>query len=182
MNPTVQSSEQLSDVQTGNRRACNAHLLGLVDYSDGLALQQRAVDECNTNGTEQLLLLEHPHVFTLGRGADESHILAREDQLEAMSVEVHHTGRGGDVTYHGPGQLVGYPIISLKPDRCDVRRYVRDIEEVLIRSIADFGITGSRIDGLTGVWVGEEKIGAIGVRIGEVFRREMIIYGDGWRP
>ncbi|HYM00777.1 MAG TPA: lipoyl(octanoyl) transferase LipB [Blastocatellia bacterium] len=147
------------------RRVCEVSLLGLIDYSNGLLLQQVAVDECNHSGAEKLLLLEHPHVFTLGRGADESHILAEEDQLEAMSVEVHHTGRGGDVTYHGPGQLVGYPIISLKPDRCDVRRYVRDVEEVLIRTIADFGITSSRIEGLTGVWVGDEKIGAIGVRI-----------------
>lgn len=112
-----------------------------------------------------MLLLEHPHVFTLGRGADGSNILADQQQLETRSVEVHETGRGGDVTYHGPGQLVGYPIINLKPDRCDVHRYVRDLEEVLIRTIADFGVTGTRIAGLTGVWVGDEKIAAIGVRI-----------------
>ena len=112
-----------------------------------------------------MLLLEHPHVFTLGRGADSSNILADPLQLQTNSVEVHETGRGGDVTYHGPGQLVGYPIINLKPDRCDVHRYVRDIEEVLIRTIAEFGVTGARIAGLTGVWVGNEKIGAIGVRI-----------------
>jgi lipoyl(octanoyl) transferase len=114
---------------------------------------------------EQLLLLEHPHVFTLGRGADTANILADQQQLQINSVEVHETGRGGDVTYHGPGQLVGYPIINLKPDRCDVHRYVRDIEEVLIQTIAEFGVTGTRIEGLTGVWVGNEKIGAIGVRI-----------------
>jgi lipoyl(octanoyl) transferase len=112
-----------------------------------------------------LLLLEHPHVFTLGRGANSSNILTDPAELEALSVEVHETGRGGDVTYHGPGQLVGYPIINLRPDRCDVHRYVREVEEVLIRTVADFGITGSRIGGLTGVWVGDEKIGAIGVRI-----------------
>jgi len=129
-------------------------------------LQEHAV-ECLRSGeaAEQLLLLEHPHVFTLGRGADSSNILSDQDQLESNSVEVHETGRGGDVTYHGPGQLVGYPIINLKPDRCDVHRYVRDIEEVLIRTIAEFGVTGTRIAGLTGVWVGNEKIGAIGVRI-----------------
>lgn len=165
MTSSVQSSNPSPFTQQLERRICDASLLGLVDYSNGLILQQLAVDECNHRGAEKLLLLEHPHVFTLGRGADESHILAEEDQLEAMSVEVHHTGRGGDVTYHGPGQLVGYPIINLKPDRCDVRRYVRDVEEVLIRTIADFGISGSRIDGLAGVWVGNEKIGAIGVRI-----------------
>ena len=78
---------------------------------------------------------------------------------------MHETGRGGDVTYHGPGQLVGYPIINLRPDRCDVHRYVRDLEEVLIRTIADFGVIGSRVSGLTGVWVGDDKIAAIGVRI-----------------
>jgi lipoate-protein ligase B len=129
-------------------------------------MQERAVEQLRSGeGMEQLLLLEHPHVFTLGRGADASNILADREQLQTNSVEVHETGRGGDVTYHGPGQLVGYPIISLKPDRCDVHRYVRDIEEVLIRTIGEFGVTGMRIAGLTGVWVGNEKIAAIGVRI-----------------
>jgi lipoyl(octanoyl) transferase len=147
-------------------RVCEAKWLGQVSYSDGLALQEQAV-EClrSEEAPEQLLLLEHPHVFTLGRGADGAHILAGKEQLQSQSIEVHETGRGGDVTYHGPGQLVGYPIINLKPDRCDVHRYVRDIEEVLIRTIADFGVTGRRIAGLTGVWVGNEKIAAIGVRI-----------------
>ncbi|HSB09237.1 MAG TPA: lipoyl(octanoyl) transferase LipB [Blastocatellia bacterium] len=147
------------------RRICEARWLGLVPYEEGLELQERAVEQLRSGGTEQLLLLEHPHVFTLGRGADGSNILADQQQLETRSVEVHETGRGGDVTYHGPGQLVGYPIINLKPDRCDVHRYVRDLEEVLIRTIADFGVTGTRIAGLTGVWVGDEKIAAIGVRI-----------------
>jgi lipoyl(octanoyl) transferase len=145
---------------------CEARWLGNVSYSDGLALQEKAVERVRSGkGPEQLLLLEHPHVFTLGRGADSANILAGKDQLQSHSIEVHETGRGGDVTYHGPGQLVGYPIINLKPDRCDVHRYVRDVEEVLIRTIADFGVTGRRIPGLTGVWVGNEKIGAIGVRI-----------------
>jgi lipoyl(octanoyl) transferase len=149
-----------------NRRICAASFLGLVSYSDGLRLQESAVERLRSgDAPEQLLLLEHPHVFTLGRGADSANILADQQQLETNSVEVHETGRGGDVTYHGPGQLVGYPIINLKPDRCDVHRYVRDIEEVLIRTIAEFGVTGTRIGGLTGVWVGNEKIGAIGVRI-----------------
>ncbi|HWO00710.1 MAG TPA: lipoyl(octanoyl) transferase LipB [Blastocatellia bacterium] len=145
---------------------CEATWLGQVSYSEGLALQEQAVEELRSGaGNEQLLLLEHPHVFTLGRGADGAHILAGKEQLESSSIEVHETGRGGDVTYHGPGQLVGYPIINLKPDRCDVHRYVRDLEEVLIRTIADFGVAGKLITGLTGVWVGNEKIGAIGVRI-----------------
>jgi len=148
------------------RRIYEARWLGLVSYDDGLRLQERSVERLRSgDAPEQLLLLEHPHVFTLGRGADSSNILADQQQLQSNSVEVHETGRGGDVTYHGPGQLVGYPIINLKPDRCDVHRYVRDIEEVLIRTIAEFGVTGTRIAGLTGVWVGNEKIGAIGVRI-----------------
>jgi lipoyl(octanoyl) transferase len=137
-----------------------------VSYADGLAMQERAVERLRSGeDSERLLLLEHPHVFTLGRGADGRNILADRQQLESHSIEVHETGRGGDVTYHGPGQLVGYPIINLKPDRCDVHRYVRDVEETLIRTIGDFGITGTRIAGLTGVWVGNEKIAAIGVRI-----------------
>jgi len=147
-------------------RICEARWLEQVSYSEGLALQEQAVDRLRSaEAEEQLLLLEHPHVFTLGRGADGTHILADKEQLQSSSIEVHETGRGGDVTYHGPGQLVGYPIINLKPDRCDVHRYVRDIEEVLIRTIADFGVTGTRIAGLTGVWVGNDKIAAIGVRI-----------------
>jgi len=147
-------------------RVCEARWLGLINYSDGLRLQERAVERLRAGeGPEQLLLLEHPHVFTLGRGADSSNILADQEQLQSHSIEVHETGRGGDVTYHGPGQLVGYPIINLKPDRQDVHRYVRDLEEVLIKTIRDFGVTGERIKGLTGVWVGNEKIAAIGVRI-----------------
>jgi lipoyl(octanoyl) transferase len=111
------------------------------------------------------LLLEHPHVVTLGRGAKDSNIVASPGELESLSVEVYETGRGGDVTYHGPGQLVGYPILNLRPDRCDVHRYVRDLEEVLIRLLTDFGVHGGRIKGLTGVWVGDDKVAAIGVRI-----------------
>jgi lipoate-protein ligase B len=149
-----------------SHRVCEAKWLGQVGYSHGLAMQEQAVERLGSGeAPEQLFLLEHPHVFTLGRGADGAHILTDREQLQSQSIEVHETGRGGDVTYHGPGQLVGYPIINLKPDRCDVHRYVRDIEEVLIRTIADFGVTGKRITGLTGVWVGNEKIAAIGVRI-----------------
>jgi lipoyl(octanoyl) transferase len=148
------------------RRVCEVRRLGLIDYADGLAMQARAVERLRADeGPEQLFLLEHPHVFTLGRGADSNNILADRERLEALSIEVHETGRGGDVTYHGPGQMVGYPIINLKPNRCDVHRYVRDIEEVLIRSVRDFGVAGERIKGLTGVWVGNEKVAAIGVRI-----------------
>jgi lipoyl(octanoyl) transferase len=137
-----------------------------VSYAEGLRMQESAVERLRSGqSAEQLLLLEHPHVFTLGRAANSANILATPSQLQSRSIEVHETGRGGDVTYHGPGQLVGYPIINLKPDRCDVHRYVRDLEEVLIRTIGDYGIGGTRISGLTGVWVGDEKIAAIGVRI-----------------
>jgi lipoyl(octanoyl) transferase len=114
-----------------------------------------------------LLLVEHPHVLTLGVRGDggRSHILATPEGLAARGVEVHEASRGGDITYHGPGQIVGYPIVDLKPDRCDVHRYVRDLEEVLIRAAADFGVEAGRVAGLTGVWVGREKLAAIGVRI-----------------
>jgi len=96
-----------------------------------------------------------------GRG----HILATADALASRGVEVHETGRGGDITYHGPGQIVGYPIVDLRPDRCDVHRYVRDLEDVLIRTARDYGIDAVRVEGLTGVWVGRDKLAAIGVRI-----------------
>jgi lipoyl(octanoyl) transferase len=152
-------------MEAGVKPACRASLLGLVEYTEGLSLQQRAVERCGLLGLEELILLEHPNVFTLGTGADASHILPTDQELNDLSIEVHQTGRGGDVTYHGPGQLVGYPIINLKPDRCDVHRYVRDLEEVLIRTLQDFDLAGTRIAGLTGVWVGDEKIAAIGVRI-----------------
>jgi lipoyl(octanoyl) transferase len=113
-----------------------------------------------------LLLLEHPPVITLGvRRGSRDHVTATGDQLASRGVEVHETGRGGDVTYHGPGQVVGYPILDLRPDRCDVHRYVRDLEEVMIRVCADYGVTAGRVAGLSGAWVGSEKIGAVGVRI-----------------
>ena len=139
-----------------------------MPYGEALALQRALVDQRRAGQVGDLLLLvEHPHVITLGVRGDggRSHILASEEVLASRGVEVHETGRGGDVTYHGPGQLVGYPIIDLSPDRCDVHRYVRDLEEVLIRTASDFGIQAARIQGLTGVWVGREKLAAIGVRL-----------------
>jgi len=139
-----------------------------VPYAEALALQRRLVEERRADRVGDILLLvEHPHVLTLGVRGDggRSHILAPADRLAALNVAVYETGRGGDITYHGPGQIVGYPIIDLKPDRCDVHRYVRDLEEVLIRVAADYGIEANRLTGLTGVWVGGEKLGAIGVRI-----------------
>jgi len=130
---------------------------------------QRALVEDRRAGRipDTLLLLEHPPAITLGVRGDggRSHILAAPERLAELGIDVHDTGRGGDVTYHGPGQIVGYPILDLKPDRCDVHRYVRDIEEVMIRVCAHYGIEAGRIPGLTGTWVGAEKIGAIGIRI-----------------
>ena len=132
-------------------------------------MEERKADHID----DTLLLVEHPPVLTLGVRGDggRSHILAGPDILQSQGIGVFETGRGGDITYHGPGQLVGYPIICLKPDRCDVHKYVRDLEEVLIRTAADYGIAGRRIEGLTGVWVQAEntesaqKLAAIGVRI-----------------
>src|SRR5689334_18790370 len=113
-----------------------------------------------------LLLLQHPPVITLGvRRDSRSHVVASDALLAERGVEVHDAGRGGDVTYHGPGQIVGYPILDLRPERCDVHRYVRDLEEVMIRVCADYGIAAHRVDGLSGAWVETEKIGAVGVRI-----------------
>lgn len=145
---------------------CEVKHLGLVDYSEGLTLQNAFVDARKRDlVSDTLLLLEHPHVVTFGRNAQKSNLIAENKLLEKLGVEVHETGRGGDVTYHGPGQVVGYPIINLSPDRCDVHKYVRDIEEVMLRTAADFGISANRIQGLTGIWVGQEKLAAIGVRI-----------------
>jgi len=112
-----------------------------------------------------LLLLEHDPVFTLGRNARRENVLLSEEALQARGFEVFETGRGGDVTYHGPGQVVGYPILDLSPDRRDVHRYVRDLEELMIRTCRDYGIEAGRVAGLTGTWVGTDKVGAIGVRI-----------------
>src|SRR5215510_8227067 len=142
--------------------------LGRMPYAEALAMQRELVEERRAGRIgDVLLLVEHPHVLTLGVRGDggRSHILAPAERLTALDVAVHEAGRGGDITYLGPGQLVGYPIIDLKPDRCDVHRYVRDLEEVLIRVAADHGIQAGRLSGLTGVWVGGEKLAAIGVRI-----------------
>ena len=149
-------------------RALEVRRLGTVRYVEALDLQSALVEDRRAGRIgDVLLLLEHPHVLTLGVRGDggRSHILATPEALDSRGVEVHETGRGGDITYHGPGQIVGYPIIDLKPDRRDVHRYVRDLEEVLIRAAGDCGIRATRMPGLTGVWVGEEKLAAIGVRI-----------------
>jgi len=142
--------------------------LGRVAYATALEMQRELV-AARQGGTipDQLLLLEHPPIITVGVSGrrHRDHVLASPADLRSREIEILQVPRGGDVTYHGPGQLVGYPIVDLKPDRCDVHRYVRDLEEVLIRTVAVFGVTAGRVDGLTGVWVGNDKLAAIGVRL-----------------
>jgi lipoyl(octanoyl) transferase len=149
-------------------RPLEVRRLGVVPYDQGVELQRALVEERRAGQVpDLLLLLEHPHVITLGakRDAARSHLIATPDVLAARHVELYESGRGGDITYHGPGQLVGYPILDLKPDRCDVHKYVRDLEEVMIRAAGEFGLDAGRVTGLTGAWVGADKLGAIGVRI-----------------
>jgi lipoyl(octanoyl) transferase len=147
-------------------RALVVEWLGTVPYADAVELQRQLVHARRAHHVaDRLLLLEHPHVITLGSSARGDHVLVDDAERALLGIEIHDSGRGGDVTYHGPGQLVGYPILDLKPDRMDLHRYVRDIEEVLIRAIAPFGVVGGRRDGRTGVWVGNRKIAAIGVRV-----------------
>ena len=140
--------------------------LGRVPYAEAAALQADLVRRRRAGEIgDRLLLLEHPHVITLGTGADEEHVLATEPERRLLGIELHETGRGGDVTYHGPGQLVGYPILALPEDRRDLHRYVRDLEAVLIRALAGYGIDARREPGLTGVWTDAGKVAAIGVRV-----------------
>jgi lipoyl(octanoyl) transferase len=149
-------------------RRLDVRRLGTVGYAEALALQRALVEERKRGDIpDTLLLLQHPPVITLGVKGDggRSNIVATAERLAELGIDVYETGRGGDVTYHGPGQVVGYPIIDLKPERCDVHRYVRDVEDVMIRVCADWGVTAGRIKGLTGVWVEAEKIAAIGIRI-----------------
>jgi lipoyl(octanoyl) transferase len=158
-------------------RVIEVRRLGTVKYAEALELQKQLVEERKADRIpDQLLLLEHPAVITLGVRSrdDRSHVLATPEMLARAGVELFATGRGGDVTFHGPGQLIGYPILDLRPDRLDVHRYVRDLEEVMIRVAGAFGVRAARQPGLTGAWVDtsdpagparSEKLAAIGVRI-----------------
>ncbi len=160
-----------------SERVIEVRRLGTVKYADALELQKQLVEERKADRIpDQLLLLEHPAVITLGVRSrdDRSHVLATPEALERNGIELFETGRGGDVTFHGPGQLIGYPILDLKPDRLDVHRYVRDLEEVMIRMAGAFGVSAARQTGFTGAWVNAaapggdaawEKLAAIGVRI-----------------
>lgn len=147
-------------------RKLEVRRLGRVGYADALRLQKELEAEVIVKRSKDyLLLLEHPHTYTLGRRSREGGVLATADTLKRLGVEVFETDRGGKVTYHGFGQIVGYPIVNLSPDREDVHRYVRDIEDVLIRAMADHGVKAFRIEGLTGVHTSEGKVAAIGVHI-----------------
>lgn len=148
------------------RRILETEFLGRVAYGDGLRLQDDRVAAVRDGGAaDALFLLEHDPVVTLGRNAHRENIVAGPEELEKEGIRVFECGRGGDVTYHGPGQLVGYPIVNLAPDRKDVGKYVRNLEEALLRTLTEYGIEGRRFQGMTGVWVGNEKIAAIGVRV-----------------
>ncbi|PYT42194.1 MAG: lipoyl(octanoyl) transferase [Acidobacteria bacterium] len=144
--------------------------LGLIGYADAYALQKRVVAARKAEAIEDVLLLcEHPHVITQGRNGKREHLLVSERVLRQKGVEYHETSRGGDITYHGPGQIVGYPILNLGAIRRDVVWYVRTLEEAMIRATSEFGIAAQRVAGKTGIWVrtenSEEKLGAIGVHI-----------------
>ena len=139
---------------------------GRIDYGKSLDLQKEIEHAVQTGQqADTLLLLEHPHTLTIGRRGDGSGVLLSKEGVEARGIEIFETNRGGKVTYHGPGQIVGYPIIKLSPDREDVHRYVRDLEEVLVRTMLHFDIEAFRIHGLTGVHTTQGKVAAIGVHI-----------------
>lgn len=147
-------------------RPCEIHRLHVVTYENGMKLQQKLVELRQRDEIpDQLLLLEHPPVITLGRGGDPANLLAPPEVLAGQHVRFFETTRGGDITYHGPGQIVGYPILHLGEGNRDVRKYVTKLEEVLIRTVAAYGITAERVEGKRGIWVGNDKIAAIGVRI-----------------
>jgi lipoyl(octanoyl) transferase len=149
-----------------NVRKLLVQRLGRVDYESALAVQKETEFAVKTGiQPDTLLLLEHPHTLTIGRRGDSSAILLDEEQLRLRNLTLFETNRGGKVTYHGLGQVVGYPIINLSPDREDVHRYVRDLEEVLIRTMSNFDIDAFRIEGLTGVHTNRGKVAAIGVHI-----------------
>jgi lipoyl(octanoyl) transferase len=145
---------------------CCLRQLGRIDYASALQLQQKlAAGRKQGLLPDHLLLLEHPHVITMGRNGHAENLLADDDTLARAGIAYYPTDRGGDVTYHGPGQLVGYPILDLRDWKRDVGAYVRAVEETIIATLADYGIEAGRIPKLTGVWVGERKIAAIGVHL-----------------
>lgn len=147
-------------------RKCEVRDLGRTGYGEAFELQRRLVEERKRGAIpDQFLLVEHPHVLTLGRNGHRENLLVGADVLRARGVAFYETDRGGDITYHGPGQIVGYPILDLREWKRDVVAYVRGLEQVLIDALAEFGISGGRVQGATGVWVEDRKIAAIGVHL-----------------
>lgn len=152
--------------EADSQRMCNLLRLDTLDYLESWQLQ-KALAEARCCGTiaDTLILVEHPHTYTTGRAGKDGNILFTDELLERIGAKFYRTDRGGDVTYHGPGQLVGYPILDLRCWSTDLHAYLRTLEEVIIRTLTDFGIKSGRVSGATGVWVGDEKIAAIGVRV-----------------
>jgi lipoyl(octanoyl) transferase len=167
LNSRNQSSVGWADVLFDpQRQCCHVEEHGLVNYAEGLALQHERVAQRKAQQIpDTLILLEHPHVFTLGRNARHEHLLVSLDAMQNAGIELFETDRGGDITYHGPGQLVGYPIFDLTRHRRDIAWYMRSVEEALIRVAADYGIAAGRIRNATGVWVGDDKLAALGVHV-----------------
>ncbi len=148
------------------RSAIAVRRLGRVEYDHAWAVQRELVASRQAgHAPDTLLLLEHPPVITLGRSGETAHLLGSDAELERRGVALVETDRGGDITFHGPGQIVGYAIVDLAPRGRDLHRYLRDLESVLIRALAEFGIVAGRVEGLTGVWVGDAKVAAIGIRV-----------------
>jgi lipoyl(octanoyl) transferase len=144
---------------------CQMYDLGVIEYGTAFDLQKKAIRKMLAGELgNTVLLLEHPPVYTIGRAGGEHNVLINAEQRAELGITLFDVDRGGDVTYHGPGQLVGYPILHLEPWKNDVRKYVRMLEEVIIKLLAEFGIQAGRKEGLTGTWVGNEKICAIGVK------------------
>lgn len=147
-------------------KLCLVYALGLVDYDNGLLLQERLLNSRKIGATtDVLLLLQHPSVFTIGRSGVDENIIVPRETLAREGIPVFYTNRGGDVTYHGPGQLVGYPILDLREGGLTAHQYIWNLEEIVIRTLADFGIDGQRVSGWRGVWVEKDKICSLGVRI-----------------
>ena len=171
--PTTRAAQEKATRRSGpptrapwKDRTLAVRHLPLTGYPEALELQAALVERRRLGEIpDTLLLLEHPHVITLGSAGDRGHILLPPGELATRGVEVHEAGRGGDVTYHGPGQLVGYPILDLKPDRQDLHAYLRSLEQVLIGALRAFGVEGERDESATGVWARGAKVAAIGIRV-----------------
>lgn len=161
-----QEGKRASAAEAVGARSLRVERLGRIPYARGLEIQSGRIPLVRgREEPETLFLLEHDPVLTRGTGTKDEHLLATDAELGRLGIELFDAGRGGDITYHGPGQLVGYPILDLKPDRKDLHRYLRDLEEVVIRTLGRYGVDAGREEGLTGVWTSAGKVAAIGVRV-----------------